>query len=227
VKKILIAEDDIDIREIIEFNLQNAGYSTIPVKNGLEVLEQINKMPDLILLDINMPGLNGFEVCTKIRENTKFDEIPIIFITARDEEIDELRGLSLGANDYITKPFSPAKILARIKTHLRKAKMPNQNSISFTTEDGILEINEEKYIVVVNNEKYDLPKKEFDLLYYLAKNMGRVFDRENILNNVWGLNVYVSDRTIDVHIRRIRKRLGVFGKYIETIKGVGYKFSQI
>jgi DNA-binding response OmpR family regulator len=227
VKKILIAEDDIDIREIIEFNLQNAGYSTIPVKNGHEVLEQINKMPDLILLDINMPGLNGFEVCTKIRKNTKFDEIPIIFITARDEEIDELRGLSLGANDYITKPFSPAKILARIKTHLRKAKDPNQNSISFTTEDGILEINEEKYIVVVNNEKYDLPKKEFDLLYYLAKNMGRVFDRENILNNVWGLNVYVSDRTIDVHIRRIRKRLGIFGKYIETIKGVGYKFSQI
>jgi two-component system alkaline phosphatase synthesis response regulator PhoP len=178
--------------------------------------------PDLVLLDLMMPGMNGYEVCETLRSNTSTQTTPIIFLTAKDDEASEIEGLNKGADDYITKPISTVKLVSRIKALLRRFEQSEEPANKLVVED--LEINRDKYVVTRGGEEFQLPRKEFELLYYLASRKGKVLDRQTLLNKVWGDNIYVVDRTVDVHVRKIREKLG--DHYIETVKGVGYRFKE-
>ncbi|MDR3668121.1 MAG: response regulator transcription factor [Ignavibacteriaceae bacterium] len=229
-KKILLVDDEKDIVEFIKYNLEKENYKVITAYDGEEALEKIVQNPDLVILDILMPKLTGYEVCKKIKGNMDYHNIPIIFLTAKTSEIDEILGLELGASDYIKKPISPQQLMARVKSNLRKFE--NKDELSKKTNKEIYNINGliidiEKYIVKVHNIEKLLPKKEFELLCFLVKNQGKVFSRELLLQNVWGANAYVDDRTVDVHIRKIREKLGDLADLIETKKGVGYKFKDV
>jgi two-component system alkaline phosphatase synthesis response regulator PhoP len=193
--------------------------------NGKDALRQVSKIPDLIILDIMMPEMDGFEVYSKIRGNDEYADIPIIFLTAKSGETDEIKGLDIGASDYIQKPISPKKLIARVKSNLRKSsKLQKKSTLKTELKIGPLIINSEKYVVTIENKQKFFPRKEFHLLKYLASNPGKVFNRETLLKDVWGGDVYVVDRTVDVHIRKIREKLGKHSELIETIKGVGYRF---
>jgi two-component system alkaline phosphatase synthesis response regulator PhoP len=222
--KILLADDEKDIIEFLKYNLEIEGFDVITAFDGDEALRKISLNPDLILLDIMMPKMDGFEVCRKIRATPGFERTPIIFLTARAGEIDEILGLELGANDYIKKPISPKKLIARVKSNLRNTKTdPEPARIS----RGPLVIDKERYVVLVDNKECVFPRKEFEVLYYLANNPGKVFSRDVLLKDIWGTGVFVVDRTIDVHIRKIREKLGTHADLIETIKGVGYRFKSV
>jgi two-component system alkaline phosphatase synthesis response regulator PhoP len=174
-----------------------------------------------------MPELDGFELYKQIKANKEYQEIPIIFLTAKSGETDEIKGLDLGASDYIQKPISPKKLIARIKSNLRKAEQSERKSRkSENIKIGGLEIDVDKFVVKVDGKQKFFPRKEFQLLHYLAQNPGKVINRETLLKDIWGNDVYVIDRTIDVHIRKIREKLGKHSELIETIKGVGYRFKQ-
>lgn len=220
-QKILIVDDEKDIVEFLKYNLENNGFEVITAFNGKVALDKINEMPDLIILDVMMPVLNGYEVCRFIRSNQKYSKIPIVFLTAKVDEVDELRGLELGADDFMQKPISPNKLIARVNSNLRKSKEENYEEIRI--EAGPLIIDKEKFLVLFNNKEIFYPKKEFAILAHLAARPGKVFTREDILASVWGENVLVVDRTVDVHIRKIREKLGSNSEIIKTIKGVGYK----
>jgi two-component system, OmpR family, alkaline phosphatase synthesis response regulator PhoP len=228
--KILLVDDEKDIVEFIKYNLEKENYEVITAYDGEEALEKMPQHPDLVILDILMPKLTGYEVCRKIKANTDYHNIPIIFLTAKTSEIDEILGLELGASDYIKKPISPQQLMARVKSNLRKFE--NKDNISKKTNKEIYNVNGliidiEKYIVKVHNIEKLFPKKEFELLCFLVKNPGKVFSRESLLQNVWGANAYVDDRTVDVHIRKIREKLGDLADLIETKTGVGYKFRDV
>ena len=225
--KILLVDDEPDIVEFLKYNLEQNGYDVIVGHDGLQALKKLSENPDLIVLDIMMPHLNGYEVYQKIRENKKFRDVPIIFLTAKSGETDEIKGLELGASDFIQKPISPKKLIARIKLNLRKGKVDLTGSEKIKFKIGPLFIDKEKYIVNVDNVETIFPRKEFSLLFFLANNPGKVFSREELLKEVWGDNVYVVDRTVDVHIRKIREKLGKHSYLIDTIKGVGYKFKSV
>jgi two-component system, OmpR family, alkaline phosphatase synthesis response regulator PhoP len=225
--KILLVDNENDIVEFLQYNLEKEGFEVIPAFDGIEALEKIKQKPDLIILDIMMPKLDGFEVYKKIRENNQFKDIPIIFLTAKSGEIDEIKGLELGASDYIQKPISPKKLVARVKSNLRKSESSLQKNQPTKITIGPLLIDKEKYSVHLNNKQIVYPRKEFEILYFLANNPGRVFSRDTLLKEVWGPDIYVVDRTVDVHVRKIREKLGKFSDMIETIKGVGYKFRSI
>jgi two-component system, OmpR family, alkaline phosphatase synthesis response regulator PhoP len=224
-KRILLVDDEPDIIEFLQYNLVREGFEVISAKDGIEALRKISEKPDLIILDIMMPNMDGFEVCKKIRSKESLKNIPIIFLTAKSSEVDEIAGLELGANDYVKKPISPKKLIARVNSNLRKldaaGKEKEENEI---VTIGPLVIDKEKYIVNLNSEEMIFPRKEFELLYFLARNPGKVYSRESLLKEVWGIDIYVIDRTIDVHIRKIREKLGKHSDLIETVKGVGYKF---
>ena len=222
--KILLVDNEHDIVEFLQYNLEKEGFGVIPAYDGIEALEKIKQKPDLVILDIMMPKLDGFEVYQKIRENNEYKNIPIIFLTAKSGEIDEIKGLELGASDYIQKPISPKKLIARVKSNLRKSDSAIKKTHPLTIKTGPLLIDKEKYIVYLNNKQLVYPRKEFEILYFLANNPGRVFSRDLLLREVWGPDIYVVDRTVDVHIRKIREKLGKYADMIETIKGVGYKF---
>lgn len=223
--KILLADDEKDIVEFLQYNLSQEGFEVITAYNGLEVLKHLSEKPDLIILDIMMPQLNGYDVCKKIRALPEFKLTPIIFLTAKSNEVDEIQGLELGANDYIQKPISPKKLIARVKANLRKdIKKSDEKTLPAYINIGPLKIDRNKYLVSIDGVEKIFPRKEFELLYYLANNPDRVLDRDTLLKDVWGLDVYVVDRTIDVHIRKIREKLGKHADLIETVKGVGYKF---
>ena len=224
--KILLVDDEKDIVEFIKYNLEKENYEVITAYDGEEALEKITQYPDLVILDILMPRLTGYEVCRKIKADANFQNIPIIFLTAKTSEIDEILGLELGASDYIKKPISPQQLVARVKSNLRKSEISDNNGSKperqiFNIKG--LSIDTEKYIVKVNDIEKAFPKKEFDLLCFLVKNRGKVFSRESLLQNVWETNIYVDVRTVDVHIRKIREKLGDLADLIGTIKGVGYK----
>ncbi len=226
--KILLVDDEPDIVEFLEYNLTHEGFEVIKAYDGIEALNKINDKPELVLLDIMMPKMDGYEVCKRIRNMEGYEKIPVVFLTAKSGEVDEILGLELGANDYIQKPISPKKLIARVKSNLRKASgddTGNKKPIKITI--GPLTIDRERYIVLVDGEETIFPKKEFEVLYYLANNPGRVFSREALLKDVWGNDVYVVDRTIDVHIRKIREKLGQYSDLIETVKGVGYRFKSV
>jgi two-component system alkaline phosphatase synthesis response regulator PhoP len=221
---ILVVDDEKDIVDLLKYNLEKEGYSVITAADGKSALEKAALRPNLILLDIMMPGYDGFEVCKQIRKNPNLSSIPIIFLTAKSSETDEVLGLELGADDYIEKPISIRKIIARIKNVLRKKNPENEDQYEPPIIFRELIIDKSSYTIKLKDNEIFLPKKEFEILAFLVKNKGRVYSRESLLNNIWGQNVYVIDRTIDVHIRKIREKLGSYGDFIETIKGVGYRF---
>lgn len=217
--KILIADDEPDILEILSYNLSAEGYEVITAKDGKEALDKARQArPDLIVLDMMMPGKNGMEVCAQLRALPAFKEVPVIFLTALNDEDTHIKGLETGADDYISKPVSPKVVLTRINTLLRRTGKKDTGVLRIEN----MVIDPEQFIVKVDNTDYVLAKKEFELLYLLALKPGRVFLRHEILNSVWGNEVIVGDRTIDVHIRKIRQKLGI--DCITTVKGVGYKF---
>lgn len=223
--KILLVDDEKDIVEFLQYNLEQEGFYVVTAYDGKEALEKMSQKPDLIIIDVMMPRMNGYEVCEKLRRMEEYKNIPIVFLTAKSSEIDEVHGLNLGANDFIQKPISPKKLIARVKSNLRKIET-NQIELSRNQEItlGPLVINKEKYTVTLKGKHIVLPKKEFEILTYLASNPGRVFHRDKILSDIWGSDVYVVERTIDVHVRKIREKLGSYSDLIETIKGVGYRF---
>ncbi len=226
--KILLVDDEKDIIEFLQYNLEAEGFEVIPAYNGIEALSKLSENPDLIVLDIMMPKLDGYETCKRIRNSENHKHIPIIFLTAKSSEIDEIHGLNIGADDYIQKPISPKKLIARIKSNLRKTDINKKDKhVESEINIGPLKINREEYTVYVDNKKILLPRKEFELLAYFASNPGKVFDREKILSDIWGNDIIVVERTIDVHIRKIREKLGKHADLIETIKGVGYRFKNI
>ena len=219
VKKILIADDEPDILEIIQFNLQAEGYEVITAKNGDEAIEQAKRhLPDLIILDIMMPGKNGIDVCNILRMQPAFKEKLIVFLSALSDEGTEIRGLETGADDYITKPIRPKILISKVNALFRRLNKEGNNML----QHGDLKIDREKYIINYQGNDIILARKEFELLALLASKPGKVFLRNEILNQVWGTEVIVGDRTIDVHIRKIRQKLNL--DCITTVKGVGYKF---
>ncbi|MDB5276074.1 response regulator transcription factor [Ferruginibacter paludis] len=219
VKKILIADDEPDILEIIQFNLQQEGYEVVTAKNGDEALDQAKKHhPDLIILDIMMPGKNGIDVCNILRMQPAFKETLIIFLSALSDEGTEVRGLETGADDYLTKPISPKVLTSKVNALFRRLNKEGSDAVQL----GDLKIDREKYIINYQGNDIILARKEFELLALLASKPGKVFLRNEILNQVWGTEVIVGDRTIDVHIRKIRQKLDL--DCITTVKGVGYKF---
>ena len=221
-KKILIADDEPDILEIIQYNLQGEGYEVYTAKDGDEALMRAKQVkPDLIILDIMMPKKTGVEVCEILRTQPLFKETLIIFLTALSDESSQMKGLDTGADDYVNKPISPKLLLSRVNALFRRVGKKE------AAADGIIkidkmEIDPIKFNVLIDGQEKILAKKEFELLYLLASRPGRVFLRNEILNQVWGNDVIVGDRTIDVHIRKIRQKLGL--DCITTVKGVGYKF---
>ncbi|GAB6281642.1 MAG: response regulator transcription factor [Ignavibacterium sp.] len=224
-KKILLVDDEKDIIEFLKYNLEQEDFTVITAYDGDEALKKIKEHPDLIILDILMPKMNGYDVCRNIRTQKEFDHIPVIFLTAKSSEIDEILGLELGASDFIQKPISPKKLIARVNSNLRK-NFPEQidpDILSF----GPVRINKKKYTVFIDDVEIPLPRKEFDILYILASSPGIIFNREALLSRVWGSEIYVVDRTIDVHIRKIREKLEPYSDLIETVKGVGYRFKDV
>ncbi len=220
---ILVVDDEQDLLDLIEYNLKKEDFEVLKAENGQEgiYLTKKNK-PDLVLLDIMMPKMDGLEVCERMRMDPETKQIPIIFLTARGDEKTEIEGLDRGADDYITKPISTTKLISRIKAVLRRFQDTAEEVNRLEVHD--LAIDKDRYIVIRNGKDYHLPRKEFELLYYLASRKGKVLDRQTLLNKVWGDNIYVVDRTVDVHIRKIREKLG--DHYIETVKGVGYRFKE-
>lgn len=219
VKKILIADDEPDILEILQFNLETEGFEVFIAKNGNEAIEAAKKhLPDLIILDVMMPYKNGIEVCNILRLQPAFKETLIVFLSALSDEITEVKGLETGADDYLTKPISPKILITKINALFRRLN----KDVSTIIQLGDLEIDREKYIVRNKGNEIVLARKEFELLSLLAGKPGKVFLRQEILNQIWGTEVIVGDRTIDVHIRKIRQKLNL--DCISTVKGVGYKF---
>ena len=219
VKKILIADDEPDILEIIQYNLQSEGYEVVTAKNGNEAIDQARRFnPDLIILDIMMPGKNGIEVCNILRMQPAFNDTLIIFLTALSDEGTEVKGLETGADDFITKPISPKVLVSKVNALFRRINKEDTGTLQI----GDLIIDREKYMVNYQGNDIILARKEFELLALLAGKPGKVFLRNEILNQVWGTEVIVGDRTIDVHIRKVRQKLNL--DCITTVKGVGYKF---
>jgi two-component system alkaline phosphatase synthesis response regulator PhoP len=221
--KILIVDDEEDIVQMLEYNLKNEGYEVLSARDGEAAVKIARKeQPDLIILDIMMPKMDGVEACRRIREQPECKNSYIIFLTARAEEFSELAGFEAGGDDYIVKPIKPRVLLSRIKAIFRRgSELDGDDALSLKIAE--LEIVKDEYLVYKNGESIALPKKEFELLYFLASRPGKVFSREVLLEKIWGKDVYVVPRTIDVHIRKLREKIGE--DYIQTVKGVGYKFA--
>ena len=219
--KILLVDDEPDILEIVGYNLKNQGYQVYTANNGVEALKTAKKIiPNLILLDIMMPEMDGIETCEKIRTLKSLENTLIAFLTARNEDYSQVAGFDAGADDYITKPIKPKVLISKVKSLLRRLKAESQQDS--IVEVGNITINREEYLVLKDKGKIFLPRKEFELLSLLTSKPGKVFKRDTILNRVWGNEVVVGGRTIDVHIRKLREKLGE--THFKTVKGVGYKF---
>ncbi len=219
--KILLVDDEPDILEIVGYNLKAEGYQIFTANNGAEAVKTAKKIsPHLILLDIMMPEMDGIEACEKIRKIKSLENVIISFLTARGEDYSQVAGFDAGADDYITKPVKPKVLVSKVKSLLRRLK--TDDNIDGTTKVGDIIINRDEYVVFKGKEKIVLPRKEFELLSLLTSKPGKVFKREVILDSVWGNEVVVGGRTIDVHIRKLREKIG--DDFFKTVKGVGYKF---
>lgn len=218
--KILIADDEPDILEFLQYNLEKEGYAISTATNGREAIDQAKKVqPHMILLDIMMPELDGIEACRELRAMPDFKNTLIAFLTARNEDYSQIAGFDVGADDYITKPIKPRILISRIKALLRRfGSDVKEESLNL----GNISIDREKYLVYKDGEKLNLPKKEFELLTLLTSKPGKVFSRKEIMSRIWGNDIIVGDRTIDVHIRKLREKIGEDN--FKTIKGIGYKF---
>lgn len=225
-EKILIVDDEEHILELIKFNLENNGYKVICANNGNDALKLArNEVPQLVILDLMLPGIDGYDVCREIRKDLSISTMPVIMTTAKSEELDKILGLELGADDYITKPFSVRELVARVKAVLRRTKTQYGDKIY---KIGDISIDFQKHEVIKNDTKIDLTLKEFELLQILIKNKGRVMTRDFLLDKVWGYEYIGETRTVDVHIRHLRQKIeddDKNPKYIETIRGIGYRFS--
>lgn len=221
---ILIADDEKDIIDLLKYNLLKEGYAVITARNGAEALDRAQQLPQLILLDVMMPEHNGFEVLKRLRLSERTKHIPVVLLTAKGTEVDEVLGLELGADDYIVKPISIPKLIARVKKALRLHD--DTKSLAASVTVGRIEIFPLQHIVKVAGKEVFFPKKEFEVLLFLAQRAGGVINRETLLSAVWGTHVQVIDRTVDVHIRKIREKLGALADSIETIKGVGYRMRE-
>jgi two-component system alkaline phosphatase synthesis response regulator PhoP len=224
IRRVLVVDDERDIVDLIRYNLSKEGYEVSVAYNGQQALERAPGC-DLVILDLMMPVLDGFETCKRLKADSRTAPIPVVFLTAKSGEIDEVVGLELGADDYIQKPISPRKLVARVKAVFRRSDASRGES----TEETVirvdrLEINRSTFTVRIGNREVFFPRKEFELLALLASTPGKVYSREMLLNTIWGTDVIVIDRTVDVHIRKIREKLGDDASAIETIKGVGYRY---
>mgnify|MGYP000486191406 FL=1 len=220
--KILCVDDEPDILEILKYNLSNEGYNVSTAADGKTAIKiAYNISPNLIIMDIMMPKMDGIEACEKLRSDEKFNDTIIMFLTARGEDYSHVAAYDAGADDYVTKPVKPKVLVSKVKGLLRRLKKVIAKDINEIIFDDI-KIDREKYKVYISNNVLNLPRKEFELLYLLASKPDKVFKREKIMETVWGSEVVVGDRTIDVHIRKLREKVG--DKYFKTIKGVGYKF---
>ncbi len=219
--KILLVDDEADILEIVGYNLSQEGYQISTATNGREAVAKAKKeLPHLIIMDVMMPEMDGMEACENIRKIPELSNVIIAFLTARSEDYSQVAGFDAGADDYITKPIKPKLLVSKVKSLLRRLKETEQNSETLNV--GGIEINREEYKIIKDDIEIVLPRKEFELFYLLASKPGKVFKREEILDKVWGNDVIVGGRTIDVHIRKLREKIG--DEFFKTIKGVGYKF---
>ena len=224
--KILLVDDESDILEFLSYNLKKEGFQVATATNGIEGIETAKKfLPHLIILDVMMPEMDGMETCDKLREMPEFSDVLITFLTARSEDYSQIAGFEAGADDYINKPIKPKVLISRVKAMLKRANRSNDDNKS--SENGLVHIgpiaiDKERYLVIKDEKELSLPRKEFELLILLSSRPHKVFTREEIYNGVWGENIIVGDRTIDVHIRKLREKLG--DHLIKTVKGVGYKF---
>jgi two-component system alkaline phosphatase synthesis response regulator PhoP len=220
VHRVLVVDDEEPIQELLRYNLEKSGYEVKTAGDGFKAIELARKFqPDLVLLDIMMPKMDGVETCRQLRELPSLQNTFIIFLTARSEEYSEVAAFDVGADDYITKPIKPRALLSRIAALFRRDTKKSGNNVITI---GDLVIDRDSYTVKVQGREVSLPKKEFELLFFLAQNPNKVFSREDLLQNIWGSDVYVLARTVDVHIRKVREKIGE--DYITTVKGVGYKF---
>ena len=218
---ILLVDDEPDIIEILRYNLSQEGYNVITSKDGQSAINKTEKYhPHLIIMDVMMPNMDGIEACSIIRKNPKFNDTIIMFLTARGEDYSHVAAYDAGADDYVTKPIKPKVLISKVKGLLRRFK--KENALETIIDIGELRIDRDEYKVYVSGKALSLPRKEFELLYLLASKPEKVFKREKIMQSIWGSEVVVGDRTIDVHMRKLREKIG--DKYFKTVKGVGYKF---
>ena len=219
--KILLVDDEPDVIEILTYNLSNEGYEIFSANDGIKALKVANEiLPNLIIMDVMMPNMDGIEACEELRKKSKFNNTIIMFLSARGEDFSYVAAFDAGADDYVNKPIKPKVLISKVKSLLRRFK-------TFEKTDDVLDVGDfkidrERYSVIKNSKKFSLPRKEFELLFLLASKIDKVITRDKIMNQVWGSEVLVGDRTIDVHIRKLREKLG--NEYFKTIKGVGYKF---
>ncbi len=221
--KVLVVDDEEPILELLKYNLEKSGYEVKTAQDGAKAVDIARKfIPDLVLLDIMMPKMDGVETCRQLRDMPELQKTFVVFLTARSEEYSEVAAFDTGADDYITKPIKPRALMSRISALFRRES--KKSSPASIIAVGDLTINRTSYTVTINGRQVNLPKKEFELLYFLAQNPNKVFNREELLQNIWGTDVYVLARTVDVHIRKVREKIGE--DFITTVKGVGYKFMQ-
>jgi two-component system alkaline phosphatase synthesis response regulator PhoP len=221
--KVLVVDDEEPILELLKYNLEKSGYEVKTAQDGAKAVDIARKfIPDLVLLDIMMPKMDGVETCRQLRDMPELQKTFVVFLTARSEEYSEVAAFDTGADDYITKPIKPRALMSRISALFRRES--KKSSPASIIAVGDLTIDRTSYTVTINGRQVNLPKKEFELLYFLAQNPNKVFNREELLQNIWGTDVYVLARTVDVHIRKVREKIGE--DFITTVKGVGYKFMQ-
>ena len=224
-ERIFLVEDDKNISKLVKYNLEKAGFEVSGADRGEKAIEALSKTPaDLVLLDIMLPGTDGFEVCKRLRQEEGTKSVPIIMLTAKGEEVDRILGFELGADDYIVKPFSPRELVLRGKAILKRGKAPERKKDMLSAENITIDILRHK--VTVDKKEIEITLMEFNLLVTLIERRGRVQSRERLLNDVWGIASEVTTRTIDTHVKRLRQKLGRAGKYIETVRGIGYKFGE-
>ena len=223
--KILIVEDERDIADLLRYNLQEAGFETDYVRNGADALHRaVEKTPDLILLDLMLPEVDGMIVCRLLKNDPRTKNIPIVMVTAKAEEKDRVAGLELGADDYITKPFSPREVVLRVSAVLRRIQVGKQTENTKQIKTHGVTIDLDKHQLLTESGAIDLTATEFKLITLFTQSPGRVFTRDILMDVIWGQDYYGIDRTVDTHISRLRRKLGEFGKHIETVHGVGYRF---
>jgi two-component system phosphate regulon response regulator PhoB len=224
---ILVVDDERDITDLVAYNLNKAGFKSDKAHDGAEALRLAQaRPPRLVILDLMLPGMDGLEVCRRLRAEARTRSVPILMLTAKGEETDKVVGLEVGADDYLTKPFSPRELVARVRALLRRAKPSDQPMEAARFEVPGLSLDESKHEVLVKGKPVELTAKEFSLLAYLGTRPGRVVTRDTLLDQVWGMDSDVETRTVDVHMRRLREKLGAAAQYLGTVRGVGYKFKE-
>jgi len=225
-QRILVVDDEPDLLELVRVNLGQAGFTVDTAETGNQALERVRRgAPDLIILDLMLPDLSGTEVCRRVRSDAGLEDIPIIMLTARSDEVDRVVGLELGADDYVTKPFSPRELTLRVRAVLRR-RQPSGSGASPVLERATLRLDPERHRCFVDEAEVELTAKEFSLLRELMLRPGRVMTREQLLDDVWGTDIAVTTRTIDTHLKRLREKLGAASHLIETVRGVGYRFAE-